>query len=146
MMSNAELDNNAGRVPVLLRSTSSPDATVEAVDMAVLTSLDEAQMEGQPDLIVELIDLYLQDTPHRLAAMQEALTRTDGLTLARAAHSLKGSSATLGAGPIASMCEELELIATAVKFEEAEVALAKLEREFSRVEKAFLAERERRCN
>lgn len=39
------------------------DATLGAVDMDVLHSFEEVQIEGEPDLIVELIDTYLKDAP-----------------------------------------------------------------------------------
>jgi len=39
------------------------------VDLEVLYGLTEAQGDGEPDLIVELIDLYLEDTPRRVTAM-----------------------------------------------------------------------------
>ena len=144
-MSNVEQDNDPERVPVLLSRTSNSYRADDAVDMTVLTGLDEAQVDGEPDLIVELIDLYLKDTPHRIESMQQALTRTDDLTLVRAAHSLKGSSATLGASQMAAMCEELEQTVAAALFQGVVVVLAGLELEFSRVQKAFLAERQKRC-
>jgi len=112
--------------------------------MAVLTSFEEAQGEGEPDLVVELIDLYLEDTPHRVAAIREALAKTDGQSLERAAHCLKGSSASLGAGQVAVLCEELELIARDFSLQAVEVVVTRLEHEFERVRQTFLAERQRR--
>jgi len=43
---------------------------IDPVDMAVLTSLEDAQSEGNPDLIVELIDLYLKEAARLLTAVQ----------------------------------------------------------------------------
>src|SRR5437660_7395479 len=94
--------------PGPLLSAGSPRSLTQAVDMAVLTSFEEAQLDGVPDLIVELIDLYLEDAPHRLTAIEEALNRRDGQALKRAAHCLRGSSANLGALQVALICEEVE--------------------------------------
>jgi HPt (histidine-containing phosphotransfer) domain-containing protein len=85
------------------------DSSAEAViDMSVLASFEEVQMEDEPDLIVELIDLYLDDAPHQLALMQAAIAGADAATLKRTAHGLKGSSANLGICRVAALCEELE--------------------------------------
>jgi len=145
MPSSTASDNNAKQESALLRRASVPDTMSDAVDMAVLTSFEEVQGEGEPDLVVELIDLYLEDTPHRVVAIREALAKRDGLSLERAAHGLKGSSASLGAGQVAVLCEELELIAHDLSSRRVEVVLTRLEREFERVRQTFLAERQRRC-
>ncbi len=144
MPSSTGIDTNADQESVLLKRTSAPDTLSGAVDMAVLTSFEEAQGEGEPDLVVELIDLYLEDAPHRVAAIREALAKTDGQSLERAAHGLKGSSASLGAGQVAVLCEELELIAHDFSFQAVAVVVTRLEREFERVRQTFLAERQRR--
>ena len=144
MPSSTGIDTNLDRKSVLIMRTSAPDTVSDAVDMAVLTSFEEAQGEGEPDLVVELIDLYLEDTPHRVAAIREALAKTDGQSLERAAHCLKGSSASLGAGQVAVLCEELEQIARDFSFQAVEVVVTRLEHEFERVRQTFLAERQRR--
>ena len=82
----------------------------EAVDMAALLSLEAAQVEGEPDLIVELIELYAEDTPRRVMAIRGALARRDWAALQRAAHGLKGSSASLGARRVAALCDDLEAL------------------------------------
>src|SRR5215213_7662421 len=126
------------------RSDASPHATVvyDAVDMAVLTSFEEVQVEGEPDLIVELIDLYLEDTPRQMAAMQKALAITDGTSLKRAAHGLKGSSANLGAGRLAALCGELEQMCRVDSFQGVTAQLARLGQELERVRQSLAAERQ----
>ena len=47
-------------------------AALGAVDVAVLDGFAALQAEGEPDLIVELIDLYLEDAPRKVASMLEA--------------------------------------------------------------------------
>jgi HPt (histidine-containing phosphotransfer) domain-containing protein len=145
MSSSTRIDNNLNQESVLSGRTSAAEASGDAVDMAVLNSFEEAQGEGEPDLIVELIDLYLEDTPHRVADIREALAKTDGLSLQRSAHGLKGSSASLGAGQVAKLCEELELKANEVSFQEVALIVTRLEREFERVREIFVTERQRRC-
>ncbi len=48
------------------------------------------------------------ETPHRLERMRQAFLQADGKDLAFVAHSLKGSSAQIGALRIASLSAEIE--------------------------------------
>jgi HPt (histidine-containing phosphotransfer) domain-containing protein len=123
---------------------SVPNSIGDAVDIAVLSSLESAQTDGEPDLIVDLIDLYLEDAPRRLADMWALLAERDELGLRRAAHSLKGSSATLGAGPMARLCEGIENVALDHSSAAGANLLNELCQEFAFVRHAFLTERHRR--
>jgi HPt (histidine-containing phosphotransfer) domain-containing protein len=143
-INHAEISKFTDQPPVLSLQASVADAARDAVDMSVLISFEDAQIEGEPDLIVELIDLYLEDTPHRVAAMQKALATADALSLKRAAHSLKGSSANLGARRVAALCDELEHLSGNDMFQKVRALLSGLEQEFAYVQQAFAAERQRR--
>lgn len=118
--------------------------TAEAVDMAVLLSLEGAQVAGEPDLIVELIELYDEDTPRRLATIRSALAEIDLAALRRAVHGLKGSSASLGARGVAALCDELEALPDEDSAREGAGLLTRLECEYERARRAFADERERR--
>ena len=125
--------------------TADTDASVpDTVDLAVLTSFEEVQVEGEPDLIVELMDLYLDDTPRLLATMRAFAAGADESAFKRAAHSLKGSSANLGVRRVAELCEEVGQMKCDDSFQTAGHLLAKIELEFEHVRQVFAAERERR--
>ncbi|HEY9646471.1 MAG TPA: PAS domain-containing protein [Chroococcidiopsis sp.] len=81
-----------------------------ALDPAALQQLrDEI---GQDDaILVDLIECYLDDAPTLLDSIQTALEQNDAIALKRAAHTLKSSSATLGAKLFACQCAELEKVA-----------------------------------
>lgn len=121
-----------------------PAELAAAVDIDVLLSLAEAQDADEPDLVVELIDLYLADTPRHVVAMYEALASNDQRMLARAAHALKGSSSTLGAVQVAQSCEELERLAQALPGKAIAGFVARLEQELATVRNVFLVERKKR--
>ena len=124
-----------------LESTELPP---EPVDISVLISLAEAHEDGEPDLVVELIDLYLADTHRRVADMRTGLTTTDAHLLGGAAHALKGGSSTLGAVRVADTCDELEQLARDLAFARVPVVLERLEQELTTVRSAFLTERQKR--
>jgi hypothetical protein len=117
-----------------------------AVDLAVLSSYEEIQVAGQPDLIVELIDLYVKDAPHRMALMRDALATGNWLSLQREAHSLRGSSGNLGILQVGPICDELERAVSSELSPGVELLLDRLERELERVFCVFLAERQKRIN
>jgi HPt (histidine-containing phosphotransfer) domain-containing protein len=83
-------------------------AGMEEIDLSGLTSLADLRSIGEPDLIVELIDLYLEDASERIQAIKAAAARADATVLKQAAHTLKGSSAGLGFHQIAELSEQLE--------------------------------------
>jgi CheY-like chemotaxis protein len=117
------------------------DKEISALDLSVLAGLREIQQPGEPDLVTELIDLFLEDTAVQLKVLRKALSKNNTKEVRRLAHLLKGSSANIGAGPMAALYESLEK--TEFNNGDAGTLLAKLEHEFKRVNKALRAERQR---
>jgi HPt (histidine-containing phosphotransfer) domain-containing protein len=118
-------------------------AATEAIDPGVFASLDEAWEEGEPDLIVELIDIYLSDAPQWVEAMRTAVAGRDATLLRRAAHTLKGSSGSMGIRKVAEACAMLEQL-DVTDSAEVEERLQLLDREFVTARAALAAERMRR--
>jgi CheY-like chemotaxis protein len=108
-------------------------APEEAVDGNVLAALRDLQGESRPDLLAELLAVYLRDTPPRLAALHEAVARADAEALRRAAHSLKGSSSQIGAVQVARLCADLEHQAGTTDLMGAPETLRRLDEAFGRV-------------
>jgi len=78
------------------------------LDPACLDNLRRlGELTGKP-LLGEVLDLYRSETPKRLHRMREALLRADAEDLHFTAHSLKGSSAQIGALQIAALSAEIE--------------------------------------
>ncbi|MGH7875570.1 MAG: Hpt domain-containing protein [Candidatus Binatia bacterium] len=61
------------------------------------------------DFLVELIDVYLDDAPLRLAQLRQALDGGDAETVSREAHTLKSSSANVGAMTLSALAQQVEL-------------------------------------
>ncbi|HJT66145.1 MAG TPA: Hpt domain-containing protein [Pyrinomonadaceae bacterium] len=114
-----------------------------AVDLAVLASYEEAQIEGEPDFVVELIDLYLEEVPRLFDSLHTAIQNNDSTTAKRAAHSLRGSSGNLGVLQTAALAGELEQLANPCGTSATQL-LQSLESEFQRVQEILSAERQRR--
>lgn len=144
MSDGLEHADNTGREPGPRERADAPDDAGEVLDLAVLLSLEDAQVEGEPDIVVELTELYDEDAPRRLTSIRGALAAGDSTALRRAAHGLRGGSASLGALRMAMLCEKLERLHGAESPHEGEMLLTCLERELARVRLAFAEERSRR--
>jgi CheY-like chemotaxis protein len=110
-----------------------PGAPDEAVDARALAALRDLQGAGRPDLLAELIAVYLRDSPPRLAALHEAVRHADAEALQREAHRLKGSSSQIGAVQVARLCAELEGHVRTADLTRAAETLGRLDAAFGRV-------------
>ena len=116
-----------------------PGPPEQAVDASTLAALRDLQGEGPPDILAELIAVYLRDTPPRLAALHEAVAHADAEALRRAAHSLKGSSSQIGAVQVARLCADLEEQASRTDLRDVAETLRRLDEAFGRVRAHLLA-------
>jgi HPt (histidine-containing phosphotransfer) domain-containing protein len=62
------------------------------------------------DLVVELIDTYCPEVEDLIDQLHQALAAQDAATFGRCAHSIKSSSASLGALAFSQQARELELL------------------------------------
>jgi HPt (histidine-containing phosphotransfer) domain-containing protein len=83
-----------------------PDALV--LDERILAELT-ASTGDDIGFVRELIETYLADTPTQFVAMTVAVEAEDAAALVRPAHTLKSSSATVGAMRLSSLARDLEM-------------------------------------
>jgi HPt (histidine-containing phosphotransfer) domain-containing protein len=107
--------------------------TERALDAAVLDTLRQLNQEGQPDIVREVLTLFLDDAPRRLAAIRDALERRDAAALLREAHTLKGAAAHIGAVTFERHCRQLEAMGRAASLDGASEVVQQIEMEFGRV-------------
>jgi len=69
-----------------------------------------AGIDGNRKLLREIVRLFLADYPRRLAEIQEAISRSDGEAVAKAAHTLKGSSGNFAARKAFAAAENMETV------------------------------------
>ena len=70
-----------------------------------------ALMEGDRDLLRELIGVFLEDAPQRIEGVRRALADRDAEALYKAGHALKGSAGNFGAANVVSRAVRLEALA-----------------------------------
>jgi len=116
--------------------------TGSVIDAEQLANLLDV-MDGDTDLVIEVIDLFLEDAPGRIAGVVTAFDRGDADALMRAAHSLKGSAANVGAKGLTGLCANLERRGRKASLAGAAGLCVSLQREFEVVRSALTSERER---
>jgi HPt (histidine-containing phosphotransfer) domain-containing protein len=91
------------------------------------------------EFFVELVDLYLHDTPKRLIELRRALDAGDTPTLTREAHTLKSSSANVGAMKMSEIARELEIAGRTGEMGRMAEQVTRTEKEFELVRSALKA-------
>ena len=114
-----------------------------SVDSAALERLLEIT-GGDVGFLDELIDTYLDDAIVQLEALRHGAAEGDAAGIVRPAHSLKSSSANVGAVALASMCRSLEADGAAGAVADAVARVAAAEREFDVVRTTLLEARSTR--
>src|SRR4051812_16139506 len=78
------------------------------LDGAVLAELRESVGDDE-EFIADLVETYLRESRDHLSAMEQATESNDAGAIVRPAHTLKSSSAALGAMRLAQVAREIEM-------------------------------------
>ncbi|HWA86027.1 MAG TPA: Hpt domain-containing protein [Opitutus sp.] len=78
------------------------------IDPQTIENLRKLNPGDNDEFLREIIAIYLEDTPRRLVELEQGLRTADRPTFTRAAHSIKGSSANVGAMAVRAVAESLE--------------------------------------
>jgi two-component system, sensor histidine kinase len=78
------------------------------LERAPLEAIKELRSPGTPDILAKVISVYESDAPQLIIAMRNGFEQNDTEKLIRASHSLKTSSAMLGAQLLADQCHNIE--------------------------------------
>ncbi|HEX5959993.1 MAG TPA: ATP-binding protein [Rhodanobacteraceae bacterium] len=94
--------------PPLATETPRPAMNIspppDTLDTATLVDLEDIM----GDELVTLVDAYLRDGETRMQNLREAAARGDSAEVGKLAHSLKSSSANLGAMPLSTRARQVE--------------------------------------
>jgi len=88
------------------RITPPADAPI-TLDERILDEL-RSYAGDEPELLIELGQAFVEGATHRLADLYKGQQEGSSLLIVQAAHTLKGSSGTLGAERLQELCRELE--------------------------------------
>ncbi len=89
--------------------------------------------EGTAGLLNKIVGLFIEKSADLIGRIQGAVAAGDAEGVFRAAHSLKSSSATIGAVDLADTCRQLETMGRRGALQGADELSRKAESEFHRV-------------
>jgi signal transduction histidine kinase/CheY-like chemotaxis protein len=97
---------------------SRQEAQVPTFDPGKLESLLPSESGGDESLAQRIVDVYLKSSTDLVSALSDAVAAKNLETTARIAHTLKSSSAQVGAAKLSGLCKDLEAHAKAGATEE----------------------------
>ena len=80
------------------------------IEAGYLENIRTLQRPGSPDLLKEIIDAYCGCSDSLMDSLRQAVDTGDNQAVLQAAHSLKSSSANLGALTLAEQCKNMEAL------------------------------------
>ena len=104
------------------------------LDAEVTERLRALAQATDPSILTEIYDAFLSSAVGYSATLRQASASGNTDDLARAAHSLKGASANIGAKAVALLAHELEILGNSPSLTGAAGLVAQLEIELKRVE------------
>ncbi|MBI3575878.1 MAG: response regulator [Gammaproteobacteria bacterium] len=119
--------------------SKTPVVQADLLDHKALNAIRALQRDGAPSILDKVVGLYLGSAPELIRQMSAAAERNDAPALQKAAHSLKSSSANVGALHLSALCKELETMGRVNSTDGAAQKAKAVEAEFKRVEQALAA-------
>lgn len=95
------------------------------------------RMEGDQDLLEEMIDIFLSDYPNQVNEIRAAIDRKDAEELVNAAHALKGAVGNFGAKRVFELAQSLEKSAKDSNCEDWLNSFQNLEQELAKLDPAL---------
>ncbi len=92
------------------KTIQTKEETVEKLNRNTINNIRALQREGAPDILEKIVGLYLDNSSNIIVEIQQSVEQRDAKKIRNAAHSLKSSSANLGADSLAELCKEMELL------------------------------------
>ncbi len=107
------------------------------IDHAAIQTIKDLQMEGQPDILSKLVKTYIASTQSNIAKLRKISKKNALDDLKFFAHTVKSSSASMGAMHLSEICRELEMACINKTMNDAEHYMGLIESEFLKVKSAL---------
>ncbi|HTQ32489.1 MAG TPA: response regulator [Opitutaceae bacterium] len=125
------------------RAEAAAPADPLVLDLAQFDHLKSLQDDADPQFLVELIDLFLAETPKRFKDLAAAIAAADVRAAAQLAHTVKGACANFGGRALQNLCAEIEECVRANQLKGAAALASRLEPELARLAGALILQKER---
>ena len=126
--------------PKSVQGAPAPSSDLQPLKSASF-DLDDAlaRVEGDKELLSQVINVFLEDSPRLMTDIRVSIERGDAETLQRAAHTLKGAVSSLSAHRAAQLALSLENLGRGGNLEKAEEIYLDLDREMNALREALKA-------
>ncbi|MBC2695790.1 MAG: response regulator [Desulfobacteraceae bacterium] len=104
--------------------------TEPLLEQETLNRIRALQRPGKPNVLGKIINFYLENSPGLIKTVRKSVEQGDGAALCEAAHSLKSSSANLGAVSMADVCKKLEEMGREERIDAAKALIGRIESEY----------------
>ena len=91
-----------------IQNAGSEDSFPPAISETEYQALVDMVGPDAPEVLLDLLDTYLDESSSLVNAIQEGIRAGDLGSVMRPAHSLKSSSASIGAMRLSKLCADLE--------------------------------------
>ena len=130
-----------------LQDAGSGGESRPAISEAEFQALVEMVGPEMPEVLVDLLDTYLEESAGLVQTIGEGTRAGDLSTVLRPAHSLKSSSASLGAMRLSRLCADLEAhLRGSLPGLDVPAQVQQIESEFARVQLALAEEKAKLSN
>ena len=130
----------AGDVGPPAEMSAAAQERTSPINPAVLDGIRALDADGAQGLLGKVLSLYLSDSPILVEGILSAARKGDGEPLRRAAHTLKSSSANVGAINLSELCRKIEEMARSGEIPAAgNPLLERLEEEYRSVRETLSA-------
>jgi HPt (histidine-containing phosphotransfer) domain-containing protein len=111
----------------------------DVINLHALNNIRALSADRGAALVQRVVTAYVDDTPQHLRTLRRAIDVLDTGKLRKVAHSLKSSSANVGAEALAQMCKDMENLGRTDSTEGASGILTDMEHEFQAVRHSLSA-------
>ncbi|MCC6627349.1 MAG: response regulator, partial [Chloroflexi bacterium] len=105
--------------------------SLNIIDDEAIAALRDPDFGGDAAFLAEVVEAFTLDTPPRITTIHTSLAGRDAEALARAAHSLKGSSGNFGATRMQTLCADIEQYARTGQLDHLQPLVERLETEYT---------------
>ncbi len=109
------------------------EETLETINYSVIEGLEALQMDGEPSVVGKVVDAYLRGSEKLVYSLAEHFENETIEELRISAHTLKSSSANVGAMQLSEMCKRLESRCDRGVAEDASSLISAIEKEYIQV-------------
>ena len=103
-----------------------------------LNDIMQISPDDSVDLVKTIVDIYINSTPKLISDITQGLAERNAERVFKAAHSLKSSSANLGASKMQSLASQIELLARNTQLDDAKALAATLQPAFQQTQHALM--------